>query len=62
MIYKISYHDTNTIYGMISHTINPWMVVVAEKLSVNKANPYPEYMSISIRTKLSFLLDKSVPV
>lgn len=38
------------------------MVVVAEALSVGKANPHPENMSISVKTKLFSLFDKSVPV
>lgn len=33
-------------------------MLVAEALSVGKVNPYPEYMSISVKTKLFSLFGK----
>lgn len=38
------------------------MVMFAEALRAEKANPYLEYMSILVRTKLYTLLDRSNPM
>lgn len=38
------------LYWWIKHSVNPWIVMQAETLWIDRANPYPEYMSVPVKS------------
>lgn len=45
---------------MVEKAVSPWIAVLPETLGVRKANPYPEQLSIPLRTKHCLFHDEVV--